>query len=69
MLSRISMKWRWYDWIFLGFAVLAICGVIAAVAPTSGLAIGLHKAFHGLAIGLEWVAGGLTALAGLLNSL
>jgi hypothetical protein len=69
MLSRISVKWRWYDWIFIAIAIIVIVGAIQIVAPTSGLAISLHRGFHALALGLGWVANGLIALASLLNQL
>ena len=69
MLSQRAKSWRWYDWLFVAIAVIVIVGAIRFVAPTSGLSQSLHQGFHALAIGLEWIAGGLTALAGLLNQL
>jgi hypothetical protein len=69
MLSRLSVKWRWYDWIFIAVAVVVIVGAIRVVAPTSGLSQSLHQGFHALALGLQWIANGLSALAQLLNQL
>jgi len=67
MLSRFSTRWRWYDWIAL--AVIVIVGAIRVVAPTSGLSQSLHQGFHALALGIGWIANGLSALAQLLNQL
>ena len=69
MLSRLSVKWRWYDWIFLALVVIVIVGAIRVVAPTSGLSQSLHQGFHALALGVQWIANGLAALAQLLNEL
>jgi hypothetical protein len=69
MVSRVSKGWRWYDWIFVLIGIIVLCRAIQILAPTSGLAHALHQGFHTLAIGLEWIAGGLTALASLLNQL
>jgi hypothetical protein len=69
MLSRLSVKWRWYDWIFLALVVIVIVGAIRVVAPTSGLSQSLHQGFHALALGMQWIANGLGALAQLLNQL
>jgi hypothetical protein len=69
MLSRFSTRWRWYDWLFVAIAVIVIVGAIRVVAPTSGLSQSLHQGFHALALGLEWIANGLSALAQLLNQL
>jgi hypothetical protein len=69
MLSRFSTRWRWYDWIFVAVAVIVIVGAIRVVAPTSGLSQSLHQGFHALALGLQWIANGLSALAQLLNQL
>lgn len=69
MLSRLSVKWRWYDWIFVALVVIVIVGTIRVVAPTSGLSQSLHQGFHALALGLQWIANGLSALAQLLNQL
>ena len=69
MLSRISARWRWFDWIFVAIAVIVIVGAIRVVAPTSGLSQSLHQGFHALALGLQWIANGLSALAQLLNQL
>ena len=69
MLSRMSHRWRWYDWIVLVIAVIVIAGAIRVVAPTSGLSQSLHQGFHALALGLQWIANGLSVLAQLLNQL
>ena len=69
MLSRMSSRWRWYDWIMLVIAVIVIAGAIRVVAPTSGLSQSLHQGFHALALGLQWIANGLSVLAQLLNQL
>jgi bacteriorhodopsin len=69
MLSRVSYRWRWYDWIFVALVVIVIVGAIRVVAPTSGLSQALHQGFHALALGLQWVAGGLSALAQVLGQL
>ena len=69
MLSRLSLKWRWFDWIFLALVVIVIVGAIRVVAPTSGLSQSLHQGFHALALGVQWIANGLAALAQLLNQL
>ena len=69
MLSRISARWRWFDWIFVAVAVIVIVGAIRVVAPTSGLSQSLHQGFHALALGVQWIANGLSALAQLLNQL
>jgi hypothetical protein len=49
--------------------VIVIVGAIRVVAPTSGLSQSLHQGFHALALGLQWIASGLSALAQLLNQL
>ena len=69
MLSRLSARWRWFDWVFVAIAVIGIVGAIRVVAPTSGLSQSLHQGFHALALGLQWIASGLSALAQLLNQL
>lgn len=69
MLSRLSLKWKWYDWLFVAIAVMIIVGAIHVVAPNSGLSQALHQSFHALAVGLQWIANGLSALAQLLNQL
>jgi len=46
-----------------------LVGAIRVVAPTSGLSQALHQGFHALAIGLQWVASGLSALAQVLGQL
>lgn len=69
MLSRVSAKWRWYDWIFIAIAVVVIVGLIHAVAPSSGLSTALDKGAHALALGLAWIGNGLLSLASLLNQL
>ena len=69
MLSRVSSRWRWYDWVCVAVAVMIIVGAIRVVAPTSGLSQALHQGFHALAVGLQWIANGLSALAQLFNQL
>jgi hypothetical protein len=69
MLSRLSTRWRWFDWIFLAVAVIVIVGAIRVVAPSSGLSQSLHQGFHALALGVGWIANGLSALAQLLDQL
>lgn len=69
MLSRISAKWRWYDWILLLFIVVVIFGAIQILIPGSGLARAFHTGFHALALGVAWVGNALLALASLLNQL
>ena len=69
MLSRFSMRWRWFDWVFIAIVIIVIVGAIRLVAPTSGLSRALHQGFHALAIGLQWIASGLSALAQLLGQL
>lgn len=69
MLSSRASKWKWYDWIFAAVVFIVICVLIQVVAPTSGLAHALHTGFHALALFLQWLAGGLNSLAGLLNQL
>ena len=69
MLSRMSLKWKWYDWLFVAIVVLIIVGAIRVVAPNSGLSHALHQGFHALALGLQWIANGLSTLAQLLNQL
>jgi hypothetical protein len=69
MLSRVSVRWRWYDWLFIAIVVIVIVGAIRVVAPTSGLSQSLHQGFHALALGLQWIARGLSALAQLLGQL
>jgi hypothetical protein len=69
MLSRLSLKWTWYDWVFVIVVVMVLVGAIRVVAPNSGLSQALHQGFHALAVGLQWIAGGLSALAQLLGQL
>jgi hypothetical protein len=69
MLSRVSSRWRWYDWLCVMIAVIIIVGAIRVVAPTSGLSQALHQGFHALAVGLQWIASGLSALAQVLGQL
>ncbi len=69
MLSRFSMRWRWYDWLFVTVVVIVIVGAIRVVAPTSGLSQALHQGFHALALGVQWIASGLSALAQILDQL
>ena len=69
MLSRMSNRWRWFDWLFVAIVVIIIVGAIRVVAPTSGLSQGLHQGFHALAVGLQWIGSGLSALSQLLGQL
>jgi hypothetical protein len=69
MLSRISLRWKWYDWLCVAIVVIMIVGAIRVVAPTSGLSQSLHQGFHALSVGLQWIGSGLSALAQLLNQL
>jgi len=69
MLSRMSLRWKWYDWIFVALVVIVLVGAIRVVAPNSGLSQALHQGFHALAVGLQWIASGLSALAQLLGQL
>ena len=48
---------------------MVLVGAIRVVAPNSGLAQALHQGFHALAVGLQWIASGLSALAQLLSQL
>jgi hypothetical protein len=48
---------------------MVFVGAIRLVAPTSGLSQALHQGFHALAVGLQWIASGLSALAQLLVQL
>ena len=69
MLSRISLKWKWYDWLFVIVVVMVLVGAIRVVAPNSGLSQALHQGFHALSIVLQWIASGLSDLAQLLGQL
>jgi hypothetical protein len=69
MLSRVSVRWRWFDWIFVAVVIIVLVGAIRVVAPTSGLSQALHQGFHALAVGLQWVASGLSALAQVVGQL
>ena len=69
MLSRMSLRWKWYDWIFLTIVVIIVVGAIRVVAPHSGLSQALHQGFHALSVGLQWIGSGLLALAQLLGQL
>jgi hypothetical protein len=69
MLSRLSMRWRWFDWLFVAVVVIVIVGAIRVVAPNSGLSQALHQGFHALSVGLQWIASGLADLAQLLSQL
>jgi hypothetical protein len=69
MLSRFSMRWRWFDWVVLAIVIIVIVGAIHVIAPTSGLSQALHQGFHALAVGLQWIASGLSTLAQLLGQL
>ena len=53
----------------LALVVIVIVGAIRVVAPTSGLSQSLHQGFHALALGVQWIANGLAALAQLLDQL
>jgi len=65
----MSLRWKWYDWIFVALVVIVLVGAIRVVAPNSGLSQALHQGFHALAVGLQWIASGLSALAQLLGQL
>ena len=69
MLSRLSMRWRWFDWIFVAVVAIIIVGAIRVVAPNSGLSQALHQGFHALSVGLQWIGSGLADLAQLLGQL
>lgn len=69
MLSRMSSKWRWFDWIVALFVLVAAVAIIRAVAPDSGFAQGLHQGFHSVALFLAWVANGLNSFSGILEQL
>ena len=69
MLSRLSLRWRWFDWLFVAVVVIVIVGAIRVVAPDSGLSQALHQGFHALSVGLQWIASGLADLAQLLSQL
>ena len=69
MLSRMSLRWKWYDWLFVIVAMIVLVGAIRVVAPNSGLSQALHQGFHALSVGLQWVGSGLSSLARLLNQL
>jgi hypothetical protein len=69
MLSARFAKWKWFDIVAFLFIVIVVCAAIELIAPGSGLAKAIHTGFHFFAIVLEWIAGGLTALATLLNQL
>ncbi len=69
MLSRLSLRWRWFDWIFVTVVVIVLVGAIRMVAPDSGLSQALHQGFHALSVGLEWIASGLADLVQLLGQL
>jgi hypothetical protein len=69
MLSRFSMRWRWFDWVVLAIVIIVIVGAIHVIAPTSGLSQALHQGFHALAVGLQWIASGLSQLSQLLGQL
>ena len=69
MLSRMSLRWKWYDWLFVIVAMIVLVGAIRVVAPNSGLSQALHQGFHALSVGLQWIGSGLSSLAQLLNQL
>jgi hypothetical protein len=64
-----SWGMKFFDVIFMIFVVIIVCAGIQLAFPSSGLAHAIHQGFHFLAILLGWIAGGLTALAQLLNQL
>lgn len=68
MVSRF-VKGKWYDVLAFFVVVIVVCAAIQIVAPTSGLAQAIHTGFHFLALFIGWFAGGLIALANLLNQL
>jgi hypothetical protein len=65
----MSLRWKWYDWIFVTIVVIIVVGAIRFIAPHSGLSQALHQGLHALAIGLQWIGSGLSALAQLLGQL
>jgi hypothetical protein len=65
----MSLRWKWYDWIFVALVVIVLVGAIRVVAPNSGLSQALHQGFHALALGLQWVGSGLSDLSQLLGQL
>jgi hypothetical protein len=69
MLSRLSLRWRWFDWLFVAVVVIVIVGAIRVVAPNSGLSQALHQGFHAISVGLQWIGSGLVDLAQLLGQL
>ena len=69
MLSRMSLRWKWFDWLFVIVVVIIIVGAIRVVAPNSGLSQALHQGLHALSVGLQWVGSGLSDLAQLLGQL
>jgi hypothetical protein len=69
MLSRMSLRWKWYDWLFVIIAVIVLVGAIRVVAPNSGLSQALHQGFHALSVVLQWIGSGLSDLSQLLNQL
>ena len=69
MLSQRFAKWKWFDIIAFFVVVIIVCVVLQKAFPGSGIAQAIHAGAHFIAILLEWLSGGLTALAGLLNQL
>ena len=69
MLSRLSLRWKWYDWVCVAIVLIIIVGAIHVIAPNSGLSQALHQGFHALAIALEWIANGFSTVAQLLGQL
>lgn len=53
--------------VFAGFVALMFA--IQHLWPTSGFAQAVHAGFHVIAVTLQWVAAGLSTLAGLTNQL
>jgi hypothetical protein len=65
----MSLRWKWYDWIFVTIVVMIVVGAIRVIAPNSGLSQALHQGLHALAVALQWIGSGLLALAQLLGQL
>ncbi len=42
MLSRMSHRWRWFNWLCAAIVAIIIVGAIHVVAPNSGLSQALH---------------------------
>ena len=61
MLSRMSLKWKRYDWVLVLFIAIVILTLMQVLMPNTGLAHALHQGFHALAIGVAWIGNGLLA--------